>query len=60
MMKCPKCDESLGLLRAEDAKVGAMFVHRKGWCDAVLVVTWVGHVSFDVRLATKEERGEVA
>jgi hypothetical protein len=54
-MKCPKCNESLGLLRAEDAKVGAMFVHRKGWCGAVLVITHVGQVTFDVRLATNEE-----
>jgi len=54
-MKCPKCNESLGLLHKEDAVVGRMFVHRKGWCDAVLIITSVDQISFDVRLATKEE-----
>lgn len=55
-MDCPKCGQSLGLLSADQAKVGAVFTHRKGWCDAVLVITEVGAVSFNVRVLTEEEK----
>ena len=57
-MTCPKCGRSLGIMRAEDAKVGAMFIHRKGWCDAILVLTFASVASIKVRFATKDECGK--
>lgn len=52
-MKCPKCDESLGILRNEEAKVGALYKHR---CGVILVLVQAEQTFLDVRLATKEEQ----
>lgn len=53
-MKCPRCDESLGLIRAEDAKVGSLWKHR---CGAILVITVSGPgPHMEMREATPEEQ----
>jgi len=52
---CPKCFQSLGLLRAEDAKVGAFFQHKP--CGAVLVIVAAGSPNqLEMRLATEAEK----
>ena len=57
MSDCPSCGRSLGLLRADEAKMGALYVHRKGFCDAVLVLVAVGSPSeLEMRLATETEK----
>lgn len=56
MTDCPKCGASLGLLRADDAKVGAIYQHRHRGCDALLVLVAAGNpTELVVRLATTEE-----
>ncbi len=56
--RCPKCGESLGLVRADDSQyyAGALVEHVR--CGAVLVIERIVHGEFKVRLSTKEERGE--
>jgi hypothetical protein len=55
--ECPSCGQSLGLLWAEDARAGALYVHRKGFCDAVLVlVAAESPPELEMRLATEEEK----
>jgi hypothetical protein len=56
---CPKCGEGLGLLRAEDAKVGAIFRHnaRHTNCNAILVLVDASSpATLEMRLATDAEK----
>lgn len=59
---CPKCNQSLGIIAADQVSVGTLLQHRRylpgvGSCDAVLVVTSVVGPILCVRWATDSEKG---
>jgi hypothetical protein len=53
---CPSCGETLGLLRADEVKVGALYKHR---CGKVLVLVSASTTELVVRLATDAEKAPV-
>jgi len=52
--KCPSCGESLGLLRADQAKPGALFEHAR--CKTVLVLVSSSTAEIVMRIATEAEK----
>jgi len=55
MSNCPSCGHSLGIILAEDAKVGALYHHRK--CRAVLVLIAADSPpQLEFRIATEAEK----
>jgi len=56
---CPSCGHSLGILRAEDARVGALYQHTKCLhchCKAVLLLVSCSPAHLEMRVATEAEK----